>query len=119
MAWSLSARRAIVCLLLRSLPLVCLPIPDPSLEMRPRRVLVQRAELLENLAFPLRQPLRYLDVHFDQEVSSSTRGARPALALDPQRLPVTRAAGNLDGDRNVRRRHLDLCAERGLGKGHW
>src|SRR5581483_8796130 len=66
------------------------------------------------LALLLVDALRHLDADAGQDVAlAGAAQARRAAALDPQELAVLGAGGDLQRDVALRRRHLDLAAERG------
>src|ERR1700758_3326525 len=73
-------------------------------------------QLFEELALLLVHALRHLDSDTREHVALARAAElRRAAALDPQELAVFRTGGNLQRDRALRRRHVDLPPERG----HW
>src|SRR5215469_3711040 len=102
------------------------PAPSPSLRSALAQEFVARVlacgrflELLQRVPGGVGELGGDLDIHLDEQVTLGAVGSPYALAPDPEGTAVRRA--RRDPDRHGHPavgRHLDLGAQRGLGKGH-
>src|SRR5690606_11250870 len=75
-----------------------------------------RCQFFEDLLLLLGQPGRYMHLDRDQEIAGLARLRADALSLDPEGLARWGPGGDLQVDRAVQGRHLDLGAEGSLGE---
>src|SRR4029450_6937973 len=99
--------------------MVLSPLGSVDAEVVPRRGVGQRRELAQQLALLARELLGHGHLEADQQVAGAAAPAGGhAPAPHPEGAAVLGAGRDLEGDRAVQGRDLELGPEGGLGEGH-
>src|SRR5215218_8342649 len=99
--------------------MVLSPLGSVDAEVVPRRGLGQRGELAQQLALLARELLGHGHLQADQQVAGALAAAAGhAPAPHPEGAAVLGAGRDLQGDRAVQGRDLELGPKGGLGEGH-